>query len=132
MAYIVMADSVITLAGRIGILTNGQLQCVGSTAALQSRFGDTYLVELCVRATASVDSVLAALCARLTDASVVERFGRQLKLDAPKRSNELSFVFSVLEDEAQTLGVEFFSVSEASMEQIFLRFASKQEIEVDK
>eukprot|EP00911_Craspedida_sp_UC1_P000304 UC1_evm1s230 len=94
-------DECQALCSRLGIMVNGQLQCLGSPQHLKARFGDGY-----------------TLVAKVSGGGGIGSGARDLP--------PLSALFSTMEKLSGTCNVEDYSISQTSLEQIFCNFAEKQ------
>jgi ABC-type multidrug transport system ATPase subunit len=116
------------LCTRIGIMVNGELRCVGSAQRLKSRFGRGYQLELQTDDAPEASQRLRAFVAqRLSaEARVLEDFGGKLRFSVPHVDYPLSRIFRIIEDARQELHVRDYSLSQATLEQIFIAFARDQ------
>ncbi|KAA0722897.1 ATP-binding cassette sub-family A member 1 [Triplophysa tibetana] len=120
------------LCTRMAIMVNGQFKCLGSIQHLKSRFGEGY-------------TVIVRVCADQTDLGVVETFMRDtfagsvlkekhhntLQYQIPQEEGALAHIFSQLHKHQHTLGVEDYSVSQTTLDQVFVSFARQQRDEED-
>lgn len=124
------------LCGRFGIMVGGKLRCVGSAHRLKSRFGDGYTATLRLRdeaAAAEVAALVAAWAAAggaLARCRVQEARGATLTLRLPSAEREgelppLAALFGELERARAPLGIDAYSVTQASLERVFLRIAAQ-------
>ena len=117
------------MCDNIGIVINGGLQCVGTSQRLKSRFGSGYMLELqteenpeaIARVKAFVQSLVAA--PRLD-----EEFGGKMRYALPRGQFSLPHLFRQLVVQATPLQLRDFSLSQSTLEQIFIAFAKKQEL----
>ena len=109
------------LCDRIGIMVSGDLGCLGSIQSLKSRFGSGYHLQAKVDEE-DADSFVEFLHNFKGLLSIEEVFGSNVKAyisqDIP-----LSELFEILEAEKQNLGIKFYSVSQCTLEQVFLSIA---------
>ncbi|GBG84246.1 hypothetical protein CBR_g38217 [Chara braunii] len=114
------------LCGRVGVMVAGQLVCLGSTQHLKSRFGVGYHLEL--RSDEErVSSVKTFVETEFTGAILEEEHGERLKYQLPIEGLSLSQVFGTIEDQKERIGIDDYSVSQSTLEQIFLLFARSVE-----
>ena len=72
-----------------------------------------------------IDRLVSDLLDALPGAELAERHGRFLRLDAPSLSSlGLGMTFRRLEALKETEGVENYSISQCSLEQVFLKLAN--------
>jgi ATP-binding cassette subfamily A (ABC1) protein 3 len=158
-------DECEALCGRIGILVNGTLQCLGNAQHLKHRFGAGYQLDLHVvpdyAGSGSVHSLfdtdevgVVALGSLPSEDSkrrtyedaqlelvrnfVESSFGKQkvvllevqgthLTFRLPKEVASLGQIFTAIETHREKLRIREYSVSETTLDQIFLHFAGKQD-----
>jgi ABC-type multidrug transport system ATPase subunit len=115
------------LCTRVGIMVSGRLQCLGSSQHLKSRFGTGYQVE--IRCTEGRTEDTLAFCQReIPVLHMEEHHGTFLRFMAPA-SLDLAWTFQSLEGNKAPLGISNYSVSQATLEQVFIKFAKEQEEE---
>lgn len=120
-------EEVEALCTRMGVMVSGRLQCIGSAQHLKSRFGSGYQIEIRTEATRVAECV--ALCEQVLPAVVVEEVhGGYVRLRA-SNDLDLAAAFSALESHKAQLQIADYSLSQCSLEQVFLQFAREQEEE---
>jgi hypothetical protein len=109
-------------------MISGKMNCLGSSQHLKSKFGSGYQVEVRGERDCS-DETLRLLQELLPSLQVEERHGIFLRI---KTSNEIDLarVFDFFESNKERLKIFDYSVSQCSLEQIFINFAKEQEEEV--
>ena len=119
-------EEVEALANTVGIMVNGELRCVGSLQHLLSRFGGHYVME--IRSTVENWPSIRTFVEQTMPTAVLDsrHFG-QSTWNLPKESITLSAAFGSIEKHKQQLGISSFSISQLSLEQLFLKFAKHQE-----
>lgn len=144
------------LCTRIGIMVNGRLQCLGSSQHIKSRFGAGYQIE--ARTTqvspaatqqtpafdgeedeplepdtqqSNVDNVTACLSTVIPSEHlhVNEKHGGYIRYSVEAAHLDLAKCFECFEKNKEALGVTDYSISQASLEQIFIQFASDKKEE---
>jgi len=123
------------LCSRIGILVNGALKCVGPSQHLKSRFGRGFQVDI---STAAKDSSAARafLLQHFPDAEKLEDYGGNIKYkilhrgsrampDGSGRDWKLKDVFALVEAHKAAVHISEYSVSQTTLEQIFISFAKR-------
>ncbi|XP_054282014.1 phospholipid-transporting ATPase ABCA1-like isoform X1 [Macrosteles quadrilineatus] len=110
------------LCTRLTIMVNGEFKCLGSSQHLKSKYGGGYsLIMRCQ--TGKAEQVEELVRDNLSSASLVEAHYNQMRyqLTAP-----LDLVFQTMEEAKQSGLILDFSVSQTTLEEVFLRFASEQ------
>lgn len=147
------------LCQRIGIMVSGRLKCVGSAQHLRSRYGNGYQLDVNV-AIEKVDAMVNWVAGNFPGSALLESYDRNLKFQIPRTADKslgmcraplsllfpspvsrvsslflFSFcsvgaIFRLIQESRAALSIAEYSVSEATLEQIFLRFARTQEEEL--
>uniref|UniRef100_UPI00358E46A7 phospholipid-transporting ATPase ABCA1-like n=1 Tax=Myxine glutinosa TaxID=7769 RepID=UPI00358E46A7 len=119
------------LCTRIAIMVNGRFQCLGSVQHLKNKFGDGYTLELRLSGTKpDVGPVETFLHSAFPGATVQEchhtTLRYQLPLFAGEQACSLSRAFDLLAQAKERLGLEDYSISQTTLDQVFVRFAKHQ------
>jgi ATP-binding cassette subfamily A (ABC1) protein 3 len=119
------------LCTRLGIMVNGQFQCLGSPQHLKSRFGAG--VSLTAKLPVGSDQEkLAELTSRVTakfpGAVVKEEHFGMVRFVIEKVP--WSVIFGEMERIKHEMQLEDYSVTQATLEQVFLEFAAAQDAEI--
>uniref|UniRef100_A0A3Q3LEW5 P-type phospholipid transporter n=1 Tax=Mastacembelus armatus TaxID=205130 RepID=A0A3Q3LEW5_9TELE len=117
------------LCTRMAIMVNGRFQCLGSVQHLKNRFGDGYTIILRLADTKSnPDSCPVSTYMKDSFPSIElkERHQNVLQYQLPSRSCCLARVFDVLANNYEELGIIDFSVSQTTLDQVFVNFAKEQ------
>ncbi|XP_076447270.1 cholesterol transporter ABCA5-like isoform X2 [Babylonia areolata] len=131
--YMEEADALCT---RVGIMVNGQLECLGPTQHLKAKYGSGYLLEVKIGGSSSasreeleerVQALEQQLLNLFPTATCLESFAERAQYKIPQDGvPALSLVFAELEKTKDTHNVEEYSFSQSTLEQVFLNFAKKQ------
>jgi ABC-type multidrug transport system ATPase subunit len=128
---------------RIAIQVLGQLRCLGTPLHLKNKYSSGYQVELrlqkAVDGTAKTnaseeraDALLKFFTTTISaEARLLEAYDDSFRFQLPrfeKGSLTLGKVFTHLEGAKQLLGIQEYTLTQASLEQVFLRFAREQEM----
>jgi len=112
------------LATRIGIMSQGELVCLGTSQHLKTRFASGYSLQLKSRVE-SMDRVKARIAQVFPAAQVVDAHGEMLAYELPQAAGyRLSHIFGELYQMGDL--VEDFSVSQTTLEQVFLKLAKEK------
>ena len=115
------------VCNRLGIMVNGQLACLGTIQHLKSKFGQGYTVEIKVRSNpndmtgATIQHVQRFLLSQ-TQFQVEVRELTHSTGSFQIRQGTPADLFEVLEQNKQQLNIETYTISQTSLEQIFLSF----------
>ncbi|XP_020745976.2 phospholipid-transporting ATPase ABCA7 isoform X8 [Odocoileus virginianus] len=120
------------LCTRLAIMVNGRFRCLGSTQHLKGRFGAGHTLTLRVplsRSKSAADFVAQAF----PGAELREAHGGRLRFQLlPGGRCTLALVFGLLAASGAEHGVEDFSVSQTTLEEVFLYFSKDQGKEEDE
>ncbi|XP_023932994.1 uncharacterized protein LOC106170532 [Lingula anatina] len=115
------------LCSRLAIMVNGSFRCLGSPQHIKNKFGNGYTVNLRMRSDGSdVKAVRAALTSRYPGAVIKDQHYNTVVVSIPGQSTKLSDIFGFLERAKEDLGIEYYGVSQTSLDQVFVNFAKKQ------
>eukprot|EP00468_Gymnochlora_sp_CCMP2014_P005803 CAMPEP_0167753008 /NCGR_PEP_ID=MMETSP0110_2-20121227/7466_1 /TAXON_ID=629695 /ORGANISM="Gymnochlora sp., Strain CCMP2014" /LENGTH=1725 /DNA_ID=CAMNT_0007638709 /DNA_START=398 /DNA_END=5575 /DNA_ORIENTATION=- len=127
-------EECVALCQRIGIMVGGRFRCLGTEQHLRSRFGNAYQID--ARLEDQRDTKLNEDCGRVLKewmkkefkgAQVVEDQLLTVKFRVPKsESLTLGSAFARIEGALADLKITEYSLSEMSLEQIFIYFARQQ------
>ncbi|NXR68463.1 ABCA1 protein, partial [Rhadina sibilatrix] len=113
------------LCTRMAIMVNGRFRCLGSVQHLKNRFGDGYTVV--VRAGGPGPAAVQALLQQHFPGIVLrEQHGGLLQYHLPARVTSLATVFSLLAANRGPCHIEDYSVSQTTLDQVFVHFAQEQ------
>uniref|UniRef100_A0ACB8F1Q8 ATP-binding cassette sub- A member 1 n=1 Tax=Sphaerodactylus townsendi TaxID=933632 RepID=A0ACB8F1Q8_9SAUR len=115
------------LCTRMAILVNGRFRCLGSVQHLKNRFGDGYTIVLRVSGT---NPDLGPLEKFIRDSfpSIIlkERHHCTLQYQLPSHGCSLAKIFGILSAHQGTYHIEDYSVSQTTLDQVFVHFAKDQ------
>ncbi|KAM6107258.1 LOW QUALITY PROTEIN: phospholipid-transporting ATPase ABCA7 [Pterocles gutturalis] len=113
------------LCTRMAIMVNGRFRCLGSVQHLKNRFGDGYTVVVRARSPgpAAVQSLMQR---RFPGIKLQEQHGGLLQFQLPSRAGSLASVFSVLAAHCGPCHIQDYSVSQTTLDQVFVHFAREQ------
>ncbi|XP_042553053.1 phospholipid-transporting ATPase ABCA7 [Dipodomys spectabilis] len=114
------------LCTRLAIMVNGRFRCLGSAQHLKSRFGSGHTLTLRVPAD-QPERAAAFVAAAFPGAELREVHGGRLRFQLPPGGRcALAHVFGELAAHGADHGVEDFSVSQTTLEEVFLYFSKDQ------
>jgi len=109
------------LCTRLGIMVRGQLRCLGSIPHLQARHGNGYQLDFNSNEPQALREFVENT---FQGASLIEIHETSLKFKIPKNQS-CGQIFRLIEEQKTLLKVEDYSVSDMSLEQIFIQFAGR-------
>merc|ERR1711907_733100 len=114
------------LCDRVGIMVNGKLEAIGSLPHLKSRYGSFWQIYVSIDGgeSAGLKELLQSLDSNV---EMLECHISSSIWRVPNRSGlKLAEVFRRMEAAKERLGIHEYSISQCSLEQIFMRFAKGQ------
>ncbi|KAK7490493.1 hypothetical protein BaRGS_00018279 [Batillaria attramentaria] len=115
------------LCGRLAIMVNGTFKCIGSIQHLKNRFGDGYTIILRVSGqNPDMDPVIHFINSRFPQAILRERHHNMLQYQLGSDSMSLSQLFAAMEEAKKRFHVEDYSVSQTTLDEVFINFAKMQ------
>ncbi|KAL2294929.1 LOW QUALITY PROTEIN: hypothetical protein Nmel_018072 [Mimus melanotis] len=113
------------LCTRMAIMVNGRFRCLGSVQHLKNRFGDGYTVVVRVGGPGPT-AVQTLLQQHFPGIVLREQHGGLLQYHLPARVTSLATVFSLLATHRGPCHIEDYSVSQTTLDQVFMHFAQEQ------
>ncbi|XP_059614826.1 phospholipid-transporting ATPase ABCA3 isoform X2 [Phlebotomus argentipes] len=146
------------LCSRLAIMVNGEFKCLGSTQHLKNKFSKGYILVVQLKrdfedslslvedAAGTSDSgdnpegeineavkrVKDYVLANFTSAILRESYQGRLTFYIPTTNLKWSSMFGLMEQAKETLNIESYSLSQTSLEQVFLSFTKKQRDESEQ
>ncbi|XP_068590372.1 ATP-binding cassette sub-family A member 2 isoform X2 [Cebidichthys violaceus] len=114
------------LCTRLGIMVNGRFKCLGSIQHLKNRFGDGYMITVRTKSTSNVKEVVRFFNRNFPEAVLKERHHTKIQYQLKSERISLAQVFSKMEQVVEVLGIEEYSVSQTTLDNVFVNFAKKQ------
>lgn len=125
--YMAEAEAV---CDRVAIMVSGRLRCIGSIQHLKSKFGKDYLLEMKVRTPEQGKSLHPEILRLFPHAARQERYSSLVVYKLPVEDvKPLSQAFFKLETVKQSFNVEEYSLSQSTLEQVFLELSKEQELD---
>ncbi|AWP06485.1 putative ATP-binding cassette sub-family A member 2 [Scophthalmus maximus] len=114
------------LCTRLGIMVNGRFKCLGSIQHLKNRFGDGYMITVRTKSGSGVKEVVRFFNRNFPEAVLKERHHTKVQFQLKSEWISLAQVFSKMEQVVEVLGIEDYSVSQTTLDNVFVNFAKKQ------
>ncbi|CAF3573418.1 unnamed protein product [Rotaria sp. Silwood1] len=118
------------VCNRLGIMVHGQLACLGTIQHLKSKFGQGYTIEIKVRST---DNDINAITIQNVQSFLLSQEQYHVEVKETTQSTGLfqivgstpAELFQLLEENKQRLNIETYTISQTTLEQIFLSFGKR-------
>uniref|UniRef100_A0A8C7IGE6 ATP-binding cassette sub-family A member 2 n=1 Tax=Oncorhynchus kisutch TaxID=8019 RepID=A0A8C7IGE6_ONCKI len=114
------------LCTRLGIMVNGRFKCLGSIQHLKNRFGDGYMITVRTKTSSSVKEVVRFFNRNFPEAVLKESHHTKVQFQLKSERISLAQVFSKMEQVVEVLGIDDYSVSQTTLDNVFVNFAKKQ------
>ncbi|XP_067845678.1 retinal-specific phospholipid-transporting ATPase ABCA4 [Heptranchias perlo] len=117
------------LCTRLAIMVNGQFKCLGTIQHLKSKFGDGYVVTLKIKATQpgvspDLSPAQAFFESNFPESLQIEKHHSTIQYQVS--SSSLAKIFQLLISSKEQLRIDEYSVSQTTLDQVFVNFAKQQ------
>ncbi|CAF4052910.1 unnamed protein product [Adineta steineri] len=125
------------VCNRLGIMVRGQFACLGTIQHLKSKFGRGYTIEIKVRTTPEdtnalvIQNVQRFLLSQQQYQIEVKEITHSTGLFQCGQSTPVE-LFQLLEENKQQLQIETYTISQTTLEQIFLSFGKQIQTSTDE
>uniref|UniRef100_A0A8D2LMX0 P-type phospholipid transporter n=1 Tax=Varanus komodoensis TaxID=61221 RepID=A0A8D2LMX0_VARKO len=115
------------LCTRMAIMVNGRFRCLGSVQHLKNRFGDGYTIVVRIGGAApDLKPVQDFFEMAFPGSMLKEKHRNMLQYQLPSSMSSLARIFSILSQNKKRLHIEDYSVSQTTLDQVFVNFAKDQ------
>ncbi|KJH41796.1 ABC transporter, ATP-binding protein [Dictyocaulus viviparus] len=122
-------DECEALCTELAIMVDGRFKCYGSCQHIKSRYGAGFTLLIRLRHCEEADRIDKEVLRRFPGAVLKEHHLLQLTYELPKRSDTTwSSLFNKLEDLIRRFDFEDYSLSQTTLEQVFLEFSRNMSI----
>ncbi|CAG8486112.1 3807_t:CDS:10 [Ambispora leptoticha] len=116
------------LCDRLGIMAAGHLRCLGSPLHLKQKHGTGYQISFNVVATASLDHACDQIIALLPyPHNQIEKFDTMATYQFGAQQGTLATLFKEIEQNKVNWGIQDYSITQSSLEDVFLRVVKAAE-----
>ncbi|XP_075013100.1 retinal-specific phospholipid-transporting ATPase ABCA4 [Calonectris borealis] len=117
------------LCTRLAIMVKGTFKCLGTIQQLKYKFGDGYIVTLKIKAPKSglpPDPAPAEQFIRMNFPGCLQREKHYNMLQYQICSSSLAKIFRLIISNKENLHIEEYSISQTTLDQVFVNFAKQQ------
>lgn len=115
------------LCTRMAIMVNGRFMCLGNSQHLKAKYGTGYTLITRVSGTPpNLREVIQFVSDNFPGSYVKEAHQNQLEFELPMSSLRLSHVFALMEGNKSMLHIQEYSLSQPTLDQVFVNFARCQ------
>ncbi|KAK3588930.1 hypothetical protein CHS0354_023690 [Potamilus streckersoni] len=107
------------LCGKLAIMVNGQLKCIGSPQQLKHKFGEGYTVKLYMSdLSTSQDRLYEFINMHFPGTTKRSHHKNVVELDIPRETARISQIFKTLETEKHYYNITYYTVSQTTLETV--------------
>uniref|UniRef100_A0ABM5EKU5 Glucosylceramide transporter ABCA12 n=1 Tax=Pogona vitticeps TaxID=103695 RepID=A0ABM5EKU5_9SAUR len=115
------------LCTRLAIMVNGRFHCMGSLQHIKSRFGKGFTVKMHLNNDASsIEKLTQFLQSNFPNTHLKDHQLNMVEYHVPVSAGGVANIFQLLETNKATFKIRHFSVSQTTLEEVFINFAKAQ------
>uniref|UniRef100_A0A8C0QKP8 ATP binding cassette subfamily A member 12 n=1 Tax=Chelonoidis abingdonii TaxID=106734 RepID=A0A8C0QKP8_CHEAB len=115
------------LCTRLAIMVNGRFQCLGSLQHIKSRFGRGFTVKMHLMSSAvSTEALTELMQSHFPNTCLKDRHLNTVEYHVPVSAGGVGNIFDLLETNKIAFKIRHFSVSQTTLEEVFINFAKDQ------
>ncbi|XP_048367785.1 ATP-binding cassette sub-family A member 13 [Sphaerodactylus townsendi] len=116
------------LCTRLAIMVNGSFKCLGSPQHIKNRFGDGHSVKVWLsKETSNHNAVTECLRLHFPGTLFKGQHVNLLEYHVPQNWGCLAELLAVLESNKTSLQIKHYSISQTTLEQVFINFAAEDQ-----
>jgi len=116
------------LCTRLVIMVNGKFKCLGSPQHLKSKFGSGYKISLRLMNENRQQNLLNFIKTQFSIDHITSTVNnkRLYEFTVPFKQTKLSILFELMEENRRNLDLHDYSITQTSLDQVFVNFANQQ------
>jgi hypothetical protein len=114
------------LCTRLVIMVNGEFKCLGSPQHLKSKFGNGYKLVVRLNDENDKEKLFDFMRVNFPSSVIQETHKNLFEYILPFKNTKLSQIFGKMEKSRETLNIKDYSVSQTTLDQVFVNFAKGQ------
>ncbi|XP_078202972.1 phospholipid-transporting ATPase ABCA3-like [Callithrix jacchus] len=114
------------LCTSLAIMVQGKFMCLGSPQHLKNTFGNIYILKVKFKTEAKLEDFKCYVTTRFPGSILKHENQGILNYYIPSKDNRWGKVFGILEQAKEQFDIEDYSVSQITLEQVFLTFANPE------
>ena len=116
------------LCDRIGIMSLGQLRCIGKSAELKLRYGSGFALSIGTTAETSWHRRVEDFVSKTfpTAKLMMNSINGSYTYEIPRGDVDLAKVFKVMEANAEALKINDWGITETTLEEVFFKATSEK------
>ncbi|XP_053326902.1 glucosylceramide transporter ABCA12 [Spea bombifrons] len=115
------------LCTRLAIMVRGKFQCIGSLQHIKSRFGSGFTVKMHLKdSSVDVETITSFMHFHFPNTYLKDKHFAMVEYHVPVSAGGVAGIFEVMEPSKANLNVIHFSVSQTTLDEVFINFAQSQ------
>ncbi|XP_014807435.1 PREDICTED: ATP-binding cassette sub-family A member 12 [Calidris pugnax] len=115
------------LCTRLAIMVNGSFHCIGSLQHIKSRFGRGFTVKMHLNSnTVNTEMLTEFMKSHFPNTCLKDRHFNMVEYHVPVSAGGVANIFDLLEASKAAFNIRHFSVSQTTLEEVFINFAKDQ------
>uniref|UniRef100_A0A8B9KAB8 ATP-binding cassette, sub-family A (ABC1), member 12 n=1 Tax=Astyanax mexicanus TaxID=7994 RepID=A0A8B9KAB8_ASTMX len=112
------------LCSRLAIMVQGQFRCLGSLQHIKNRFGSGFTVKMYLTtASSDVDAITRFMEQHFPSTYLKDHHSAMVEYHVPLAPGGVADIFDQLEPNKAALQIKHFSVSQTTLDEVFINFA---------
>ncbi|KAJ3592037.1 hypothetical protein NHX12_007167 [Muraenolepis orangiensis] len=112
------------LCSRLAIMVQGQFQCLGSLQHIKNRFGSGFTLKMYMAlASCDVDAITAFMQLNFPSTYLKDQHSTMVEYHVPVAPGGVADIFHKLESNKKALHIKHFSISQTTLDEVFINFA---------
>ncbi|KAM3607617.1 uncharacterized protein V6R79_010758 [Siganus canaliculatus] len=112
------------LCSRLAIMVKGQFRCLGSLQHIKNRFGSGFTVKMYLaESSCDTEAITGFMQHRFPSTYLKDQHSSMVEYHVPVAPGGVADIFDQLETNKNTLQIKHFSVSQTTLDEVFINFA---------
>ncbi|XP_070831676.1 uncharacterized protein abca12 [Chaetodon trifascialis] len=112
------------LCSRLAIMVKGQFRCLGSLQHIKNRFGSGFTVKMYLaEASCDTEAITGFMQRRFPSTYLKDQHSTMVEYHIPVAPGGVAAIFDQLESNKSALQIKHFSVSQTTLDEVFINFA---------
>uniref|UniRef100_G3NTA6 ATP-binding cassette, sub-family A (ABC1), member 12 n=1 Tax=Gasterosteus aculeatus aculeatus TaxID=481459 RepID=G3NTA6_GASAC len=112
------------LCSRLAIMVKGQFRCLGSLQHIKNRFGSGFTVKMYLAdASCDAEAITCFMRDRFHSTYLKDQHSNMVEYHVPTAPGGVADIFDQLESNKNSLQIKHFSVSQTTLDEVFINFA---------
>ncbi|KAL6100670.1 abca12 [Pungitius sinensis] len=112
------------LCSRLAIMVKGQFRCLGSLQHIKNRFGSGFTVKMYLaNASCDAEAITCFMRDRFHSTYLKDQHSNMVEYHVPTAPGGVADIFDKLESNKNALQIKHFSVSQTTLDEVFINFA---------